>query len=408
MIAAPMRRPLQLALAVACAAALATYCWLGTTVRYLGDDFCIAAALAAKGFWRSQPFWYGAWSGRYASTFAVTAAELIGPRLVPFLPTLSIVAWCAVAVRSFRSAAALAAVYAVIGGARDSYQSVLWQTGMFTYAAPLVLMTAWCGIWLRRDDDRVRPADVILPLLAGGFSETAAICDVIFFALGALFAVRRRPFIAAAAAALASLTIVALAPGNANRLVETAARPTSTSAVLRAAGGAVATELGTAGAQLLLVFAAAALFAPRRANRRAALFAVLLVAGCVLAVEATSLLALGWPLVQRAMIVVHFFAVAAAAIWGASFEARPLFAVLLVIALAAPVVSAVDNMRMLPVERTTARFLEAVDAQLRAGATAVRAPQEVHGIAMITTDPSWWSNRCIADYYRLPSVRRPR
>jgi len=400
-----MRRPLPVALAATCAAALAMYCWLGTYVRYLGDDFCTAVALAAKGFWHSQSYWYNEWTGRYAFTFAVTAAELLGPRIVPFLPALLIAAWSFVAVRSFRSAAAIAAVYAIIDGARDPYQSVLWQTGLFTYAVPLVLMTAWCGAWLRRDDDRVRPIDVIVPLLAGGFSETAAIGNVIFFALAALFAAKRRPFVAAAAAALVSLAIVAAAPGNAMRASAAVLHGGTSAALFRALFDDLLME-AAAFPQLLLVFAAAASFTPRRASRRMALFAALLVVGCAAGSELASFLALGRPLPLRALIVVHFFSVIAAAIWGACFEAKALFVALLVLALGAPAVTAVRNLRAVPAERATARSLDDLDTRLRGGATVVDAPDAIHGVAMITSDPASWSNGCIADFYRLPSVRR--
>ena len=50
-------------------------------------------------------------------------------------------------------------------------------------------------------------------------------------------------------------------------------------------------------------------------------------------------------------------------------------------------------------------MLDDLDRQLRGGATVVRAPDGVHGNAMISTDPEFWSNYCIARYYRLPSVR---
>jgi hypothetical protein len=405
MIAARMRRPLPLLLAAACGAALAAHAWLGTYARYLFDDYAYAAVLRETGFWRSQAYWYTGWSGRYAFTFAVACAESIGPRLVPLLPALLIAVWSVVAVRSFRSAAALAAVYAAVAGAPDAYQSTLWQTGLLSYAAPLVLMTAWCGAWLRREDDRVRPADIVVPLLAGGFSETAAICNAIFFLLGALFAGRRRPFAAGAASALVALAIVAAAPGNLVRHALAGAHGVPLESALRAAYADAGGEIVGSAAQLVVVFAAAALVAPRRTSRRGVLFAVALVTACAVAAELASFAALGKPLPARALSVVHFFFVAAAAIWGAYFEPKR---ILVIASIAAPLFTLVQNVRAIPAERAVATLLDDDDARLRRGATIVPGPELVHGVEMFHPDPSRDSNRRIARYYGLPSVRSGR
>ena len=114
-----MRRTLLGLLVAATAITLATYAWRGVYARYIADDYCTAAILASRGFWSSQGYWYRAWSGRFAFTFAIGIAEQFGPRAAMILPLLAISACTAIAARSAKWAAALAIVYATIDGAPD-------------------------------------------------------------------------------------------------------------------------------------------------------------------------------------------------------------------------------------------------------------------------------------------------
>lgn len=401
----PMRRPLLAALAATCAAALISHAWLGNYVRYEGDDFCFAGMLVEHGFWGAQVHWYTMWFGRFAFTFVATALDLLGANVVRVVPAVLVAVWSAIAIRSVRSAAGLAVVYATIAGSPEVYQSALWETGIVTYAVPVVLMTLWCGAWLRRSDDAIHPIDIVVPLLAGGFSETAAICNVVFFGLGMLMSRGRRPFVAATLSALVSFTIVAVAPGN---MVRLAVQPPHATPIL-AAIPATYTDLGSeilhGGAQLLLVFAAAALLLPRRANRRAVVFALLVVVLCPYICEVASFATVGKSLPERALIVTHFFTVVAMAVCGASLDRRPLFTALAALALIAPIVTTVENIQAVPRERLIAWRLDRLDAELRAGATLVHAPDAIHGNLMISADPTTWENYCVCKYYRLRSVR---
>src|SRR2546428_9277757 len=214
-----MRRTLLGLLVAATAITLATYAWRGVYARYIADDYCTAAILASRGLWSSQEYWYEAWSGRYAYTFAIGIAEQFGPRAVMILPLLAISAWTAIAVRSAQWAAALAIVYATIDGAPDIFRSLIWQTGMLTYVVPLILTTAWCAAYIRRQPDQVTWLDAVIPFVAAGFSELFAICAISFYTLAALFTRGRaqRPFLVAAAAPLLALTIEPAAPGNTTR-----------------------------------------------------------------------------------------------------------------------------------------------------------------------------------------------
>ena len=401
-----MRRWLLVVLAATCAAALATFAWLGTYVRYEADDFCFAGMLREHGFWGAQVQWYTQWFGRWTFAFVVTALDLLGPGIVRVLGAALITAWSAVAIRSVRSVAGLAFVYAVIAGAPDPYQSALWETGLLTYALPLVLMTCTVGVLADRRGG-VHAADIILPLLAGGFSETAAICNVIFFFLGALFTKGQRAFVAGFIAALVSFTIVAIAPGNVVRLAIQPPHKTPLLAAARATYADLGTEILHGGAALLLVFALAALLMPRRASGRAVAFALLLAVACPFVCELASFMTVGKELPARALIVTHFFTAIAMAICGAHFDRKPIFTALATLALIAPVVTTVQNLRAVPAERAIARTLDRLDAQLRSGATLVYAPHAVHGNLMISTDPTTSWNRCVCQYYGLPTVRTP-
>jgi len=418
-----MRRPLLVLLTATCAAALATYAWLGVYVRYEADDFCSAGVLREDGFWRAQLFWYANWSGRWAFTLIVTALQTLGPHITMIAPAVLIAVWCFVAMRSLRTAAGIAVVYATIDGAPEFYQSTLWLTGLVTYALPCVLLTAWCAAWLKRGEWRPSPGpslrsgppsprsrgegliDILVPLLVSGLSETSAICSIIFFALGAVFTQRRRPFLIALLSAVVSLAVVAFAPGNA---VRQRVSPPHLSPIA-AAAAATYVDLGgevvRSGPQLLLVLALAALLMPRRANRRLVVFAVLLAVACPLACELVSYLAVGLKLPDRALIVTHFFTVVAAAIIGASFDRKPLFTALAALALIMPVVTVVQNIRAVPRERAIAKVLDDLDAELRGGATVVTAPQSLHGNLIISANPHSWSNWCLGKYYNLPTAR---
>jgi Family of unknown function (DUF6056) len=225
---------------------------------------------------------------------------------------------------------------------------------------------------------------------------------VIFFALGALFTQRRRPFLIALLASVVSLAVVAFAPGNAVRVRVSPPHEAPLASAFAAAYADLGGEIVRAGPQLLLIFALAALLMPRRANRRAVVFAILLAVLCPLACELVVFLIIGMRLPDRAVIVTHFFTVVAAGIIGASFDRKKIFVAIAAIALVMPVVTIINNVRAVPREREIAKMLDDLDAELRAGATVVTAPISVHGNLMISANPKVWANWCIGMYYGHP------
>ena len=146
---------------------LLVYGYLGLFSRYAADDYCTAGQLVQNGLLGMQAELYRGWSGRFSFTFFVGLAELIGSSAVMVLPMLALVAWVAASMwlvvrlpavvggwPPLLAAAllSLAVVYATLSSTPDLGQSLLWQTGVLTYVAPLILMTALAGLVV----DRVR------------------------------------------------------------------------------------------------------------------------------------------------------------------------------------------------------------------------------------------------------------
>jgi hypothetical protein len=342
--------------------ALATYAWLGAHARWVADDLCTAAALAQRGFLGSQAFWRATWSGRYSFYFTIGILQSLGERVVPWLPLLAISSWCAAATqwghrrpRLFGSLGILL-VYAAIDGAPDAWQSLIWQTGMLSYTAPLILATLWMGLFSRS----VPPGHTgpslslgvthgVLPLVACGFSETFAVCAVVGLAIGYAFT-RGKALAVALLSSGVALAIVASAPGNAIRRAQFDPLPVLqvVSKTYVASSLFVVQELSF---PLALVFVAAALWAPR-ASRRAALIAGLIAAGAVAAAHFASFAAIGVPPPPRALIVPHAFVVAAVAVFGAAVRlpAKVASVALVLLLIAGPGWSVVRNLRSNPEE----------------------------------------------------------
>jgi hypothetical protein len=232
--------------AAVAALALLAHAVVGSFSRYIADDFCTASSLHRLGFLGSQAFWYETWSGRYAFTAAVSAAQTIGPTLTPWLPFLvlagwvGLVAWVAFGLlapsSSILVALALGAVHALttLEGTPTVYQSLYWETGVITYTLPLILGVGYAG-WLvgfidGRIGPRSTPLAAILSALAafvlGGFSETFLALQATALALALVVVLfwipesrRRAAWVLGAGilGSLVSLATMLAAPGTAIR-----------------------------------------------------------------------------------------------------------------------------------------------------------------------------------------------
>lgn len=237
-------------------AALAAYAYAGIFARYLADDFCTAYELGRNGFLGSQKYWYVEWSGRYSSTASINLVELIGHRIVPFLPALVLVAWLLI---TFWTVSRLARVlhlarprlvsfllaslviYVSLDSLPNIGQVLYWQTGMLTYVAPLICLTLMVEILVQRSTqgaDATRRSIALwsiilagLAFVAGGFSDTYVAVQVSIFSLALLLVLvgpslrLSRPagrllrlfILACLLGALLAMLVVFAAPGNARR-----------------------------------------------------------------------------------------------------------------------------------------------------------------------------------------------
>jgi hypothetical protein len=235
---------------VALAACLGAIGYVGWFTRYASDDYCTAGILLERGYLGAQAYWYSEWSGRFSFTALVSAFELLGVGVVRILPALALLAgvlaaaWALLPVARqahwpYPRLTALAAAELVVFGTcvatPNLGQSVLWQTGILTYLLPLILACVLVGGLLRvlasRSSGLPRAwlvASVLLMWLAGGLSETTLTVQVVGLVLAALLVLvtargrARRDGLALLAAGLVgsllAAAVLALAPGNAERL----------------------------------------------------------------------------------------------------------------------------------------------------------------------------------------------
>ncbi|MFL6281633.1 MAG: DUF6056 family protein [Pyrinomonadaceae bacterium] len=239
------------ALAMLLASGLAAHAYVGLFTRYMADDYCTAGTVRTAGLLTTQTHFYTAWSGRFSFTLTVSLVELLGAGVVPYLPLAALVCWLAAMTwavyellyRSlgrgpllFSFLLAELIVYATVADNTGGvFEALYWQTGMLTYTAPLILLTALAGFYaraLRRADIRAPGKSSILAVFAvafyaGGFSETSALMQVGALAVAAvatmflLDATRRRRLLptlfAGLSGSVVALALVALAPGNSVR-----------------------------------------------------------------------------------------------------------------------------------------------------------------------------------------------
>lgn len=223
----------------------------GTYSRYVADDWCTARRVVTDGFWEAQRFWYTKWSGRFSFTFLISAVETIGPRFVPFSAALLLILWVSALTWAFhplvkqhpkapRLLSLLVAslvVYVTLDSMPNLYQSFFWQTGSFTYIAPLVFAALYLGIVIQStthsNQERISyvhlGSGALLTMIAGGFSEmyVAMQTVLIVIALGALYLSKHSRkyhhvvslLFAGLVGSVVAMIIIIIAPGNAVRML---------------------------------------------------------------------------------------------------------------------------------------------------------------------------------------------
>lgn len=234
-------------------AALGLYAWIGSFMRFMGDDYCYGMVLVQKGFWPAQ--WYSyvfptPYTGdRFSLTFFSDLFHLLGPRFTGWLAGLTLILWVgglALVLRQVSGwlrgearpvlwlAGAAAFAFFVLYQASDLAESFYWRSGMLPYFMPLI-GDAWLAAGLMASVQKERPgwfAGLGLGLLAfvnAGFSETAVALQAGGLGVGLVFAALAarnqsltcrtwKPVGAALAGTLAAMLVMGISPSNAARM----------------------------------------------------------------------------------------------------------------------------------------------------------------------------------------------
>lgn len=196
---------------------LAGYAYVGSFMRYSGDDYCYGASITQRGLWSTSWFAYFhevPFSGnRFTVNLITGAATLLPPHMMGFLPGLAIFAWLlsvALLVKGLArgpnrpawvglsSMISAFVVFMTIYLAPDMKQSLYWAAGLLAYLTPLITLTLLAAL-LVRAASYTRPALTLLStigalsLVSAGFSETTLALQVASLSLAylALMVIRR-------------------------------------------------------------------------------------------------------------------------------------------------------------------------------------------------------------------------
>ncbi len=189
---------------------------------------------------------YNTWSGRYSADLLDSIAGFLGPTVTPYVPAVAVACWllaltwlimpvsCGldrVATFAYGLAGASIVLSAVLYLAPDVPQSLYWGQGMRSVIPPLILATAWCGLFSRGSSSPNRLAVAlafVVPLIAGGFSETYVALQTFLLGVAYGFLIfapygvpstktERSMLLGALLGSFSSLVLVITAPGNAFR-----------------------------------------------------------------------------------------------------------------------------------------------------------------------------------------------
>lgn len=407
--------------------------WLARAVygRWIADDYCFATMAWHGGFWHAQKLMYLRLNGRISVSFLMAVVTSMGRYTTPALALLLMMVWLAgawIAVRALfalaqanasrleEMAGALLFVAVILSVAPDSDQPLIWLLGLVTYGLPIICMTWMAPLILRSSP----AATAILAFVAAGCSEVAAAAQIIFLAALIPFAKRfRTSMICGAGASALVLLIESVSSGNAIRraLFEPLPIPAAAAkamAITPATLGALAAQ-GFAPFMLLIVFFAMAGARERVASRAMAIAALL----STFPIVATTLFAalygtgrLPWGRVQFVPVAYATVALVVAS-FALVYPKRRFVAITLTVAVA--LLASIEiagrvsgRIRSIREAREFAIVADGVDRAARAHrgeALVVRAPRQFELLEFVSPDPAHWTNRCMASYYGLASIR---
>lgn len=189
-------------------ALLSIYAIKGTYSRYAQDDYCYAYRVRETGFWNTQVSSFVVKAEYVSNRFSTTLGhslveELGGPRFVPWLLTLEILAWGTSLVyllhhvgKTWLSGTSLlqellAALVILFFGlylAPEQYQLLFWLAANQTYLVPLILATFLLGRFLAHvRSPGVNPWKALemgcLSFFASGFSETTGVWQFVIWSM---------------------------------------------------------------------------------------------------------------------------------------------------------------------------------------------------------------------------------
>jgi hypothetical protein len=230
--------------------ALAAMMLIGTTSRYMQDDYCYATLLRGN-FWQRQVNAYlheATFSGnRFSLTLFMGISELFGARITHFVPPLMLLVWLGCLyffirqlpwfgrpkwlnrIEAFVTAEIL--VVFTLGMVPNWVQVYFWRAGMFPYLAPLVTGSLLMGLLAKSQTARKKrwlwlTLILVTAFITGGFSEIAVVTElaILGLGLGVLLIMKKDkkalllPFGLAILGCGAAMTLIVLSPMNRLRL----------------------------------------------------------------------------------------------------------------------------------------------------------------------------------------------
>jgi hypothetical protein len=217
-------------------------------VRYWADDFCSAIPLRNAGYWGAQVNWWMSWTGRYSYIAFLDIFELLGPWAAKVLPALIVVGAILALIPAFLFEVILAPLFVILTliNAPNIIQTFYWQVGSLNYAFEFIFLNLFLSllVWPKKKFDHKKLAYIgafLLPLIAGGFSETFALAQIVLIAVLLViiglcdFSDKKFRFklvVIGLISSILSVGIMSLSPGNTAR-ASIVDRPESVSFVIK-------------------------------------------------------------------------------------------------------------------------------------------------------------------------------
>ena len=224
------------------------HAYLGSFSRLLGDDYCSAYQANRFGIVRAVWYWYLNWSGRYSASALDSLFGILGPGVIPLVTPFVISLWLvAIGFALYKllpeiegklwmvGALAASILFLTLNFSPYIEQSLYWGQGMRAIIPPLILVTAYVGVFVlareKGPQNNLHRAlwyllSFFAMLVVGGFSETTSVLQLTAFLIGLIVLLMlHRPlydfdFLFLLFGFLGSglaLAVIVLAPGNAFR-----------------------------------------------------------------------------------------------------------------------------------------------------------------------------------------------